>query len=139
MIVVGDSTVKYFIEDDNYTVNSYPGLTLREYLETYNSFMDDEDIIVYSFGTNDHGNFEDEDTILHNFTLLKKGNLLTFIVVGPTFSHEFYDKCRNLPDNFEVIDTFMSSTDIHVSPELLRDLKNEITHRVNEKMKKDQF
>lgn len=139
MIVIGDSTIKYFIDDDTFTVKAYPGLTLREYLDVYNELQEDDDIIIYSFGTNDYGLGEDENTILHNYSLLKKGKILTFIIVGPTFDYRFYDECRKLPDRFEVVDTLISSVDVHVSPEVLRDLKNEISHRVNEKLKNDMF
>jgi len=126
MIIIGDSTVLKFPEDEIFTVNSYPGMTLLQYLRTYNDLQEDEDIIIYSFGTNDYGMGEDENSIMANYQKLKKGTKFTFIVVPACLDYDFYDKCLDLPDDLQFLESFLLSDDIHVSDEILSDLKEEI-------------
>jgi len=77
MIIIGDSLIKNLKSNCDFTVNSYPGMTLLEYLKIYNDLQEDEDIIVYSLGTNDYDGLNFEE-ILRYYQLLKKGTISTY-------------------------------------------------------------
>ena len=108
MIVIGDSLIKGLPKNDKYTVNCYPGIMLRQYIETYDYLQEDEDIIIYCLGINDYNSGETKKEIIENYNKLKRGTNKTVFIIPHCFDFDFYDECsENLGDDSFFITTFI--------------------------------
>lgn len=115
MIVIGDSLIKD-LRSDSYAVNCYPGMTLEEYLKNYNDLQENEDLIIYSFGTNDYNGFNFKE-ILDMYMKLKRGKHFTYFILPPYLNYDNIEECEMLfEDNMIAISDFIDdfNTDIHL-------------------------
>lgn len=127
MLIIGDSTIKDLEGSDEYTINYYPGITLKNYLDKYNNLQESEDIIIYSLGTNDYCNSSSLNEIIDNYEKLKRGNVSTYIIIPPCLNYDFYEQCLDtLPDDIQFLTTFISGDNINTSKESLQHLTKEI-------------
>lgn len=116
MIIIGDSTVAKLPADKRYTVNSYPGMTLFEYLTVYNELQEAEDIIIYSFGTND--GLLSDDKLRGMYEQLKRGSKHTYYVIPQHLTYDFGAICEeNWEDSMTPMYTLLGyeEHDIHSS------------------------
>jgi hypothetical protein len=135
MIVIGDSLIAK-LDKNKFIVNTYPGISLNEYLIKYNELksvddISEEDIVVYSFGINDLNNGIPSEEVISGYNKLKHGKATTFIIIPPFQNHDFIDQCeRILSEDFEFIyaftENYRACDGLHPSKESLSKLEDEL-------------
>lgn len=121
MIIIGDSLVQDVVE---YTVNSYSGITILEYLKIYNELQEDEDVIIYSLGTNDDLT---ETELIQSYLKLKRGTKNTFIIIPPKYDFDFGTRCEDILEDdvimiYNLVENYTTTDGLHLNEECLLNL-----------------
>ena len=127
MKIIGSSLVKN-VKD----AVSFPGMKLSEYIN-FQLDVENEDIIIYSFGINDLHSGATPEEVFINYNKLIRGKKETYIILPPKQSQYVYDKYMDselLDDDFILLTTWCDKYEtfdgLHPNEETVKILEDEI-------------
>lgn len=127
MKIIGSSLVQN-IKD----AISFPGMKLSEYIN-FQLDVENEDIIIYSFGINDLHSGATLDEVFINYNKLIRGKKETYIILPPKQSQSVYAKYMDselLDDDFILLttwcDTYETFDGLHPNEKTVKRLEAEI-------------
>lgn len=143
--VVGDSTVLDF-QDEIFDVESFPGMTTEQYIrEQLDLIIDElimEDHIVYSFGTNDFGNFTRNKNLVELYNKLPRGKITTtFILPANSTKYLVEAICWEFGNQIIIVNHLLknllsSEYRIHPTRNECRLIKDKIIEDINSQIQK---